>query len=153
MNRKITFIILVILILLLTMLAIAREYTFVWINAAINNANTSSNNSEIPKFFLKFSKLELYQLKWLLSLFFGFFNVSLSILAVYLYFNSRNFALFLFFIYVFCGIVLAAGYLLSKILSVNEQTYSFLHDLLLLLQTPILFIVIFPIFMFYKKNT
>lgn len=135
------------------LLAIAREYTFVWINAAINNAGTSSNNSEIPEYFLKFSKKELYQLKWILSLLFGFLNISLSVWAVYLYFKSKNFALFIFFIYAFSGFVLAAGYLLSKVLSVKEQVYGFLHDLLLLLQTPILFIVIFPILMFYKKNS
>ena len=133
-------------------MAIAREYTFVWINAAINNYYRTTNNTDIPTFFLQFEKQELYYFKWGLSFVFGGLNIFVSIAAIFIYFNSRNFALFTFLIYGVIGLILTAGYGLSKVFDLKESVYDLLHDLLLLLQTPILFIVIFPILMFYKKQ-
>jgi hypothetical protein len=149
-KRKI--IILAFLLLLLTILAIAREYTFVWINAAINNYYKTTNNSEIPTFFLQFEKHELYYLKWILSFLFGGLNILLSVAAVFIYFNSRNYAFFTLSIYGIAGLLLATGYPLAKFLNFKDSVYDLLHDILLLLQTPILFILIFPILLFYKKQ-
>lgn len=103
-------------------------------------------------FFLQFEKKELYNLKWMLSFLFGGLNILLSVAAVFIYFNSRNYALFVFTIYGILGIILTLGYLLSKFLNFKESVYDLLHDVLLLLQTPILFILIFPILLFYKKQ-
>ncbi len=152
MSGKRKIIILAFLLLLLSILAIAREYTFVWINAAINNYYRTTNNSEIPAFFLQFEKQELYNLKWILSFLFGGLNISLSVYTVLIYFNSKNYALFTLSIYCLAGIVLVVGYILSKLLSVKESVYDFLHDILLILQTPILFILIFPLLLFHKKQ-
>ncbi len=149
-KRKIIFF--TFLLLLLTILAIAREYTFVWINATINNYYKTTNNSEIPAFFLQFEKQELYKLKWILSLLFGGLNIFISVTAVFIYFNSKNYALFTLSIYGIAGFLLVTGYLLAKFLNFKEFVYDFLHDVLLLLQTPILFILIFPLLLFYKKN-
>ncbi|MFN7013370.1 MAG: hypothetical protein ACK4ON_03765 [Bacteroidia bacterium] len=137
---------------MLSILAIAREYTFVWINAAINNFQKTSNNREIPTIFLQFEKQELYKLKWILSFLFGILNIVLSVASIFIYFNSRNYALFTLSIYGIAGLVLASGYILAKFLNFKESVYDLLHDVLLLLQTPILFIVIFPLLLFYKKQ-
>ncbi len=152
MSSKRKIIILSILLLLLTILAIAREYAFVWINAALNNSCRTTDNSDIPAFFLQFKTHELYTLKWGLSFLFGGLNIFLSVTAIFIYFNSRNYALFTLSIYGIAGLILIVGYTVSKLLSVKESLYDLLHDLLLLLQTPILFILIFPILMFYKKQ-
>lgn len=149
-KRKI--IILAFLLLLLTILAIAREYTFVWINAAINNYYRTTNNSEIPAFFLQFEKQELYNLKWILSVLYGGLNISLSAFAIFIYFNSKNYALFTLSIYGITGLILTIGYTLSKLLNLKESVYDFLHDILLIFQTPILFILIFPLLLFHKKQ-
>lgn len=152
MKQKRKILILVFSIFLLTLIAIAREYIFVWINAAINNNIATSNNSEIPQALLKFNKQHLYYLKWILSVLFGVLNIFISILATYLYFNSRKYAIFISLLYGIIGVLLSIGYALSKILNFKDLLYNLLHDLLLLLQTPILFIIIFPILIFYKKQ-
>lgn len=152
MSSKRKIVILTFLLLLLTILAIAREYTFVWINAAINNYYRTTNNSQIPTFFLQFEKQELYNLKWILSFLFGGLNILFSVAAVFIFFNSRNYALFTLSIYGIAGIVLVMGYLLAKFLNIKESIYDFLHDILLILQAPILFILIFPLLLFHKKH-
>lgn len=134
------------------LIAIAREYIFVWINAAINNNSVTTNNKEIPQVLFQFNKQQLYYLKWILSVLFGIVNIFMSILATYLYFKSRKYAIFISLLYGIIGVLLSIGYALSKILNIKDLLYNLLHDLLLLLQTPILFIIIFPILMFYKKQ-
>lgn len=151
MKQKRKILILAFLLILLTILAIAREYTFVWINAAINNYYRTTNNTDIPSFFLQFEKQELYYLKWLFSFVYGGLNILISIAGILIYFNTRNLVLFMFIVYGLIGLILIVGYGLSKAFDLNEAVYDLLHDLLLLLQTPILFIIVFPILLFYNK--
>jgi hypothetical protein len=145
-------IVLTLLLLLLTFLAIAREYTFVWINAAINDYYKTSNNSEIPDFLLQFKKQELYTLKWILTFFFGGINILFSVLAIHIYFNSKIYALIIFSLYFLAGLILAIGYPLSIFFNTKDSVYGLLHDILVLMQTPIIFIIIFPLFLFHKKQ-
>ncbi|MFN4234708.1 MAG: hypothetical protein ACK4IK_07880 [Bacteroidia bacterium] len=152
MKQKRKILILAFFIILLTLFAIAREYIFVWINAAINNYYRTTNNSEIPTFFLQLEKQELYYLKWILSFVFGGLNIFVSVISIFIFFNSKNYALFTLSIYGLIGFILVMGYVISKLFEFKELIYDLLHDLLLLLQTPILFILIFPLLLFYKKQ-
>jgi ABC-type proline/glycine betaine transport system permease subunit len=140
------------LLLLLILLAISREYTFVWINAAINNYHNTSNNSEIPAFLFQFKKQELYTLKWILSIFFGGLNILFSVLAIHIYFKSKIYTLLIFSLYALAGLTLAIGYPLSKLFNTKDSVYGLLHDILVLMQTPIIFILVFPLFLFHKKQ-
>ncbi len=136
----------------LFMLSYIREYTFLNINAIINNESPYKTNSEIPSILLDFSHSSLYAGKYVLSVLFVLISlaVTLGIIRIKKYDKSLlKIAIFSYTIIALFCIVLT---ILTRVFSFDFYIASlFFLKVLLLPAFPLLFVVLGEIF-FHKGN-
>lgn len=141
-------------IILLFIIGYFRDYLFVGINYRITSLlyNDFTNDlPPIPSFFLQFSANELYNIKWLLTIFFTLLYYSVSCLIVYYLFQERKFLIYtsvLFALVLFISFLITGiGYIIKD----HGDAYTLSRQLMGLAQSPILLMILIPAFRLSKN--
>jgi hypothetical protein len=148
---KIKFILLFAVLLFSSGLSIIREYLFLWINMLITNSNINTNNTPPPAFLSQLSTAELLWLKWGLTIFFAFVSYLLFRYIVNYFFRNKSYTTLVNYLYIAIAGVLFILYPLYLLIK-NNLLYHLIHEILLLTQTPLLLIIVFPILYFHHKH-
>lgn len=147
---------LLLLILIITFFGYYRDYIFVSINAYLK-ALTHDVDSPLP-YTLSFMKHYEYntiiQIKWVLTLLFTLIYLGISLLALKLIFNNRNYYYIAIGLYV--GITLTAGVFTTigfLIKSTAPTMYEFSRYIMGLAQSPLILMILIPAFKLSKQET
>ncbi|MEO6902809.1 MAG: hypothetical protein ABI315_06630 [Bacteroidia bacterium] len=158
MNRSIKkYSYIVLLILLITFFGYYRDYIFVSINAHLKALTYDVDSPPLPAIlsFMKDCEYNtIIKIKWVLTFLFMLIYLGISLLALKLIFNNRNYYYIAIGLYMsitlVAGVFMVMGFLIK---STAPTMYEFSRYIMGLAQSPLILMILIPAFKLSKQET
>ncbi len=150
MNRKIGFIL---VLLLLFCLSYLRDTLIIVINAQLIRESQNYANTMVPGFLTNYTQSGLLRIKWIAEIAFSLLIIGFSILGIHLYFRNKTYSmvLTLFYMITCIYIVLFEFFFRSKSMSFQAQSLLTLPEALI--HSPLVLLVLFAGLLIVEKQT
>jgi len=154
-NKTVTFFVATGIVLLLVFLSYFRDTFFRVINAQVTVAEGSREAFNIPGYLSFIENMEvasLVYLKWFMTLAFTIIFMGLSVLTTWYFFVTRKFMAYTLFIYLFIFIISALSMIYGWLSGGSENAFSFSRTLIHSMQSPVIIMILFPVYYLYEKK-
>jgi hypothetical protein len=145
----------ILIFFILAALGYARDFTFVNINIRLRDLWNEKNAFTFPdslKFLQGMGYMQLYWLKWILTILASLLYLGIYILGVYLIFKKRKYILWTIacfaIVYLVSGLFYLSGYLVGN----PYMGYHLARIFMGFIQSPFLFMLLIPAFLLSKKH-